>query len=124
MEGRGRDFERAPWCYVLWGVPAFVATVALLEYQASALSVTQVGSLWTFSVAWTGVGCFVNGQSCGRVHCVIDGILFPLLAFAGVLNVFGVVSFSWSLFWVGFLLILGGSFVPEFLWKKYSTPGT
>ncbi len=55
---------------------------------------------------------------------MIDGIGFPLLAFAGALNVLSVVSFSWNLFWGAFVIILIASFVPEALWKKYSPSET
>ncbi|MDA4137235.1 MAG: hypothetical protein OK449_09615 [Thaumarchaeota archaeon] len=120
MQSRGRDLERAPWCYVLWGLPAVLAVGTSAAYQASALSPALAGLLWTSSVVWVGVGCFVNGRSCGRVHCKIDGVLFPLLGVAGLLNVTGVVSFSWSLFWIVFVVILAGSFVPELVWKRYS----
>jgi hypothetical protein len=53
-------------------------------------------------------------------HCRIDGILFPLLSIVGALNVLSVISFDWNLFWLAFLVILVGSFVPEWTWKKYS----
>jgi hypothetical protein len=99
---------------------AFAASAA---YQASALSLVFTGILWTGSVAWAGVGCFINGRSCGRVHCTIDGVLLPLLSIAGALNVLSIVSFSWGLFWTAFLAILVLSFVPEFIWKKYTRPG-
>jgi len=55
---------------------------------------------------------------------LIDGIGFPLLAFAGALNVLSVVSFSWNFFWGAFVLILIASFVPEALWKRYSPSAT
>jgi hypothetical protein len=62
----------------------------------------------------------INGRSCGRVHCRIDGILFPPLSIIGALNVLSVISFDWNLFWLAFIIILIGSFVPEWTWKKYS----
>ena len=89
-------------------------------YQSSALSITATGSIWVLSVAWIGVGCFMNGRSCGRVHCRIDGVVMPALAVIGLLNVLAVISFSWNLFWIAFLGTLIASFVPEFIWKKYS----
>jgi hypothetical protein len=36
------------------------------------------------------------------------------------LNVLSVISFDWNLFWLAFAVILAGSFVPEWTWKKYS----
>jgi hypothetical protein len=89
-------------------------------YRASIISLTARGALWVIAVAWAGVGCLINGRSCGRVHCRIDGILFPLLSIIGALNVLLVISFDWNLLWLAFVVILVGSFVPEWTWKKYS----
>jgi hypothetical protein len=110
---RGRNFERAPWCYLLWGIPVVLVVGAGAAYRASVISLTARGALWVIAVVWAGTGCLINGRSCGRVHCRIDGILFPLLSIAGALNVLSVVSFDWNLFWLAFILILVGSFVPE-----------
>ena len=105
---------------MLWGVPAVLVVVASAAYGASILSLTARGVVWVIAVAWAGVGCFLNGRSCGRVDCKIDGIVFPLFAIVGALNVLSVVSFDWNLFWLAFIVILVGSFVPEWTWKKYS----
>jgi hypothetical protein len=101
-------------------VPAVILVAADAAYSASALSSTITGILFILSVAWIGIGCFMNGRLCGRVHCRIDGVAFPILSVAGVLNLFGIVSFSWSLFLLAFLIILIASFVPEVLWKRYA----
>ena len=111
---RGRNIERAPWCYLLWGVPVVLAVGASAAYGASVLSITARGVLWVAAVAWSGTGCLINGRSCGRVHCRIDGILFPILSIVGALNVLSVISFNWNLFWLAFLIILVASFVPEY----------
>lgn len=116
----GRNYERAPWVYLLWGVPFALVAATSVAFSASLISLTLAGALWTLSVGWFGVGCFINGRSCGRVHCKIDGIAFPVLALVGVLNVLSVVSFSWNFFWGAFIVILIASFLPEFVWKKYS----
>jgi hypothetical protein len=50
----------------------------------------------------------LNGGSCGRVHCRIDGIAFPLLAIVGALNVLSTISFDWNLFWLAFFVLLSG----------------
>ena len=115
-----RDLESVPWCYLLWGAPAVLATAASVAYGSYGLSLELAGVLWTASVAWVGVGCYINGRLCGRVHCRIDGILLPPLSVAGALNLLGLISFSWSDFWVAFAIILVASFVPEFTWKRYS----
>jgi hypothetical protein len=116
----GRNFERAPWCYLLWGVPVVLVVGAGVAYGEYVLSLTARNILWVVAVAWAGTGCLINGRSCGRVHCRIDGIAFPVLAIVGALNVLSFISFDWNLFWLAFLLILVGSFVPEWTWKKYS----
>ncbi len=105
---------------MLWGVPVVLVTASSIAYGESVISLTARGVVWVTAVAWAGTGCLMNGRSCGRVHCRIDGIAFPLLAIVGALNVFSVVSFDWNLFWLAFLVILVGSFVPEWTWKKYS----
>jgi hypothetical protein len=115
----GRNFEDPPWCYLLWGAPAALIVATDAAYQASSLSSVSAGLLWAVAVAWIGVGCFINGRSCGRVHCIIDGVAMPILGLAAALNALSVVSFSWSAFWIVFFVVLGGSFVPEFVWGRY-----
>jgi hypothetical protein len=104
---------------LLWGVPVVLALGANAAYRASALSLTAEGILWVTAVAWAGIGCLINGRSCGRVHCRIDGVFLPALAIVGALNVLSIISFDWNLFWLAFIIILVGSFVPEWTWKNY-----
>jgi len=117
---RGRNLERPPWCYLLWGVPAVLAVAGGEAYGAHVLSLAVTGAVWVAAVAWAGIGCFMNGRSCGRVHCRIDGIAFPILAIIGALNVLSIITFDWNIFWLAFVAILVASFVPEWTWKKYS----
>lgn len=116
---RGRNYEAPPWCYVLWLVPALTASAAGSAYQKGAIPLEAAGLVWAASVGWIGVGCFINGRSCGRVHCKVDGYLFPPLAVVGALNALSVVSFSWNLYWGVFFAILVASFVPELTWRRY-----
>jgi hypothetical protein len=105
---------------LLWGVPVILAIAASEAYSASVISLTARGALWVIAVGWAGTGCLINGLSCGRVHCRIDGIAFPLLAILGALNVFSTISIDWNLFWLAFAAILVFSFIPEWTWKRYS----
>ena len=89
-------------------------------YSDRILSQMATGVVYVISVVWIGAGCFINGRSCGRVHCRIDGIAFQVLSLVGVLNLLSIVSFVWNLFLLAFLVILVASFVPEWTWKKYS----
>ncbi|HKW04632.1 MAG TPA: hypothetical protein VJN71_04975 [Nitrososphaerales archaeon] len=115
-----RNLEAPPWCYLLWGVPALIVFVASYAYGHSLITLAEAGSLWTLSVAWIGIGCFLNGRSCGRVHCLIDGVGFPVLAVIGALDVLSVIQINWSLFWLAFFVILVASFFAEFVWGRYS----
>ena len=117
---RGRNLEAPPWCYLLWGVPALLVFGSFSLRSASILSLTAAGTVWVVAVAWAGIGCLLNGRSCGRVHCRIDGIGFPVLAILGALNLLSVVSFSWNWFWLAFIITLVVSFAPEIAWKRYA----
>jgi hypothetical protein len=72
------------------------------------------------------VGCvdwnrlFHHGRFCGRVHCQIDGILFPALSIVGILITLSLISISWSEFWMAFFVILVSGFVVEAFLGKYS----
>jgi hypothetical protein len=65
------------------------------------------------------VGCIINGRHCGRVHSAIDGLMYPLLGVVGVLNVLGVVTVNWNVYWTIFFAILGASLLAELVWRKY-----
>jgi hypothetical protein len=115
----GRDYFAAPWCYLIWGAPVVASSVAGQAYQASLFSLPVTGLVWVTAVAWIGTACFINGRSCGRIHCVIDGFAFPILSVLGALNVLSVTSFSWNLFWGAFVVILTSSFAAEAVFGKY-----
>src|SRR5947208_15690034 len=82
---RGRNLERAPWCYLLWGVPAVLVVVASAAYGASILSLTGRGIVWVIAVAWDGVGGFLNGRSFGRSDGQIVVMVLSVLIQLGVL---------------------------------------
>jgi hypothetical protein len=58
---RGRNYERAPWCYLHWGIPVVVAIRANEAHDFYGLTITATGALWVTAVAWAGIGCLVNG---------------------------------------------------------------
>jgi hypothetical protein len=117
--GAQEDLARTPSIIWLWGAPVAMVITASLLNGIGILSLTAAGVLWTLATVWIGIGCVINARVCGRVHCRIDGVLFPMLSLVGLLNVVGVVSFSWNAYWAIFLVILAASFVPEFFWKRY-----
>lgn len=118
--GARGDLARTPSIIWLWGLPAAIVVTASILNGTNLLALTGAGILWTLATAWIGIGCVINARHCGRVHCRIDGILFPLLSVIGLLNVLGILSLNWNLYWAIFLVILAASFVPEVVWKKYA----
>jgi hypothetical protein len=120
MAPSGRNYESPPWCYLLWGVPAAMIFAGDAAYRGSYISPTLAGSTWALSVLWIGAGCFLNGRSCGRIHCIIDGLAMPVLSVVGLLDAFSLVSLSWNYFWAVFFIVLTVSFVPELVWKRYA----
>jgi len=117
--GAQGDLARTPSIMWLWGAPLAMVITASVLNGIGILSLTGAGVLWTLATVWIGIGCVINARHCGRVHCRIDGVLFPVLSLVGVLNVVGIVNFNWNVYWAAFLAILGASFVPEFFWKRY-----
>jgi hypothetical protein len=49
----------------------------------------------------------------------VDGVLLPVLALVGALNVATVIAFSWNLYWAAFMVIIVANFVPEVLERRY-----
>ena len=115
-----QDLAHTPSVLWLWGAPAVIAVAASILLSSDVISLSGAGVVWTLVTAWIGVGCVINARRCGRVHCRIDGVLFPLLSVVGLLRVLGLFAFSWNLYWAIFLAILGASFVPELVWRKYA----
>jgi len=118
--GAQGDLARTPSIIWLWGAPLAMVITASVLSGIHILSLTDAGILWTLATAWIGIGCVINARHCGRVHCRIDGVLFPILSLVGLLNIVGIVSLDWNLYWAIFLVILAASFVPEVFWKKYA----
>lgn len=108
-----------PSAFWLWCIPGCVAISASILEGDHSLSLTAAGVLWTAATLWIGLGCLWNARTCGRVHCVVDGALLPLLAIVGALNVATVIGISWNLYWAIFVIIVVASFVPECLGKRY-----
>jgi hypothetical protein len=118
--GEQEDLARTPSIIWLWGAPLAMVITASVLNGIHVLSLTGAGILWTLGTGWIGIGCVINARHCGRVHCRIDGVLFPILSLVGLLNVVGIVGLNWNAYWAIFLVILVASFVPEVFWKKYA----
>jgi hypothetical protein len=119
---KSRDLVRTPAALWIWCLPIGAVLFATSVWNGHQLPTTLTGVILTLATAWMGVACYLNGRSCGRTHCKIDGILLPLLSLVGVLNLLGVTSFGWNVYSGAFWIILFISFVPEFFGMTYITP--
>ncbi len=116
---RASDRLLGPSAFWVWCVPGCIAIAASILEGNHTLPMTATGILWTVATLWIGLGCAWNARACGRVHCFVDGTLFPILAVVGALNVAGVIDISWNVYWGVFVVIAVASFVPEVLGRKY-----
>lgn len=115
-----KDLEHTNFAFWMWWFPGLIAITFGLAYDFNLLSLVLAGTIWAMAVIWMGIGCFINGRHCGRVHCKIDGLLFPALGIVGFFGVLGIISaFNWNYYWLIFFAILFGSFLVEALWRKY-----
>src|SRR5215472_10859911 len=114
-----KDLFRSGIFLLLWIVPGVLILFANSAYHAHRLTFTETGVIMVISTVVFGSTCFANGRRCGRTHCVIDGILLPLLAIVGLFNLARVTHFTWHLYMEIFWIIVALSFVPECLGIRY-----
>jgi hypothetical protein len=100
-------------------MPGCIALVAAVLDGSHRLSLSATEIAWTLATLWIGAGCAWNARRCGRVHCLIDGALLPLLALVGLLNVMGVLALSSNIYWATFGAILVTGFLAEIVAKRY-----
>jgi hypothetical protein len=82
----------------------------------------------TAGLVWLGAMCVWNAARCRRLHCIITGPFFLLMAAIVMLVGFRVVSFgtgTWNI--VDGVMVVGGvglCCVPELIWGRYFGPGS
>lgn len=103
----------------IWCLPAALIVVAFAMWHSGVISTAVAGPLLTAGTAWIAAGCGVNARRCSRTHCIIDGILLPLLALVGLLGVLHVVTLSWNAYVNALWIIVVVSFMAEFFGVKY-----
>src|SRR5215469_3413119 len=89
--------KKAAW--LLWYLPIALLVVGLNWDRGREW-------LWIPVFVVMGVGCLVNADRCGRLHCYLTGPLFLLAAVFVALSAFGVVTLRPDLF---LLIVLGAS---------------
>jgi hypothetical protein len=119
---RGQDLVRTPVALLIWGIPTVSAFLMEALWGAHVISFTAGGVIWILTALWVGVACAINFRRCGRVHCLINEILQPLLALSILLGIAGVSALKWNQYINAYWLILLASFVPEWFGMMYLTP--
>jgi len=62
--------------------------------------------------------CLYNFHTCGRIHCQITGWGFIGVGIIALLQVLGIISISWNVIWIIFLVVLVVGYGYEFLQKE------
>ncbi len=99
---------------------ALFATSALVN--TGRISLPVAGGLFVAGTLWIALGCWLNARHCGRVHCRVVSIAYPLLAAVGALYVAGVIPLPhfWDWYWGAFFVLLLAAFGFERLIGKYA----
>jgi len=74
--------------------------------------------IWVVFFFLIGGLCAWDYNKCGRVHCQITGIGFPIVGVLALLNVLALISIDWGLIWGIFLLVFGIGYAIEFRYKS------
>ncbi|MCL4489234.1 MAG: hypothetical protein M1570_14040 [Chloroflexi bacterium] len=115
------DLGRDPRSFLrLWGPPLLLIVIGTLAQQIPGWPLAASGLLWSGSIFWLGASCALNALRCGRFHCMVLGIAYPLLGLLALGITFGRVPIHWNPFWAFiFLPITLIAFIPEFFGLKY-----
>jgi hypothetical protein len=118
------DWGRHPRSFLrLWGPPLLLMVIGSIMTLMPAWPLTLSGLIWTGSIFWLGVSCARNALRCGRIHCMVLGIAYPLLGLLALGISFGWVPIRWNPFWAFiFMPITLIAFLPEFFGLKYIGP--
>ncbi len=117
------DWGQHPRSFLrLWGPPLLLIVIGTLAQQIPAWPLALSGLIWTGSIFWLSVSCARNALRCGRFHCMVLSIGYPLLGLVALGITFGWVPIRWNPFWAFFVAITLIAFVPEFFGLKYIGP--
>lgn len=115
------DLGRDPRSIVrVWGPPLLLIAIGTIFANTPGGSLTAAGLIWSGAIFWLGVSCLRNALRCGRFHCSVLGLIYPVLALVAIGITFGWVPLRWNPFWA--LIFLPSTivaFIPEFFGLKY-----
>lgn len=108
-----RDLATGWTLLTFWGGPLAWMVGASLLGPLLRVPSAEFGALLLVGTLWFGASCLVNALRCGRTHCWVDGVLLPVLAAAGGVNLALGPRFSWEVYLSAFWGILVLSFALE-----------
>lgn len=112
-----RDLACGGTGLLLWIVPTVILAIT------AGFGGPYLVVIWPLLLTFMGVACLLNARRCGRLHCVITGPFFLVLAGVSLLYGLGIVplgSHGWQ--WLVDALFIGGcvlTCVPEWMFGKY-----
>ncbi len=105
-----------------WGLPILLILIGSVVADLLGWPLQVAGLIWSGSIFWLGVSCLRNAQRCGRFHCTVLSLIYPLLGLVALGLTFGLVRTDWNPFWAFFLLLTLLAFVPEIFGLTYIGP--
>lgn len=103
----------------IWGPPILLIVIGSIGGSIGLWQEAITGVLWTAGIFWFGFQCLRNGLHCGRIHCLLLGIFYPIMGLLILGMTFALVNLNQNIFWIIFIVGTALSFGPEFLGKKY-----
>ncbi len=118
-----RDWGRDPRAAVrIWGPPILLIVIGSVVANIPGWPLEAAGLIWSGSIFWLALSCLRNALRCGRFHCTVLDIVYPLLGLVALGITFGLVRIQWNPFWAFFILITLLAFIPEFFGLTYIGP--
>ncbi len=118
-----RDWGRDPRTALrLWGPPILLIVLGSVVSDIPEWPLEAAGLIWSGSILWLGISCLRNARRCGRFHCTVLSLVYPLLGLVALGLTFGWVRVRWNPFWTFFILITLLAFLPEFFGLTYIGP--
>ena len=114
-----RDLSQRPMSFMLgWGLPILI--VFSMNFASGIIPGAAIIVILAAAFAWMGVGCLINARRCGRRHCYLSGPVLIAGALGVLLQGFQVIDLGpYRLLIVIWGLLLGLTFVPEWIWGRY-----
>ncbi len=118
-----RDWGRDPRAALrAWGPGILLIVIGIVIVDILGWPLEAAGLLWTAGIFWLGLSCFGNARQCGRFHCAVLSLVYPLLGLVALALTFGLVGVPWNSLWTVLSLVTILAFIPEFFGLQYIGP--